>query len=343
MTQTVFRGYHMRIFSGNRIMNRHQNPALFAAILIVASAQSATAREAFDLAPCDVLPASSPKGMAPIQLEADKAVSPEKSSSQAASQSLYKQAEKVNVLPLPLIPTQGEMSERREIELSEESKQIAELWSSTIDRSPDIQFVINALQPTTDPRRSRSQAVKMIGGALFNVAQAAPMAMGAPAAVRLGTGMAGSLLDSLWRGNAKEKGTDLSPGSLAAYYSMVRHTADRLVDAFRGYKSALDAAVLSEEFVDDVVTVSNQNLEQQAYFSLELIRAQRDVHLSHKRIDAYRYQLIDMAGLDAVAKLDERIAAERALMARVTGESSWRRPLQYVPSMTTKAPANRTP
>lgn len=134
---------------------------------IVASAKDAK----FNAPLCPPVQASkqpAPTTVKPVQLAPVDAA-------KSKSSTAIEQAEKVNLVPLALIPSEGEIDNYREVSLDLEKKEILALWTATINRSPDIQFVINIVQPSTDKKHTASTATKYLGGALFDGLQVAPM------------------------------------------------------------------------------------------------------------------------------------------------------------------------
>lgn len=307
-------------------------------LLLTAPTQAA---DRFQLPTCDALQQSPKTKLQAIELSSGE-------SKPAANPSIIDQARKVNAMPLPLIPTEAERESVNQASNNAERQQISTLWVATLDRSPDIQFVINALQPNSNPNRSRGEALRLIGGAMFNGAlQIAPLAFGNASGMRLGTGVAAGMLDSVWRTNAKDSRPDLSPAAMASLYSMIRRTADRLVDAYRGYKASLDAAVYAEEEADDISRLISGDAANSAdasvYLDVSMKRALREVRLCQQQINMYRKQLLDMAGEQAVAEVDQQIAAEHDALAKLTGAGSWRHPLEYRPPQSASSSSRPTP
>lgn len=81
----------------------------------------------------------------------------------------------VDAGPLALRESEDEENQKIENELSAEKTQLQDLWQATILRNPDIQFVINKLQPTSDQSHATAYMMKALGQALFGVLAAAPM------------------------------------------------------------------------------------------------------------------------------------------------------------------------
>jgi hypothetical protein len=254
------------------------------------------------------------------------------------------QARKVNAMPLPLIPSASEQQAADAASLDAEQQQISALWGATLDRSPDVQFVINAMQPNSDPAHARGQAVKLIGGLMFNAGMQATNMLG-NGALRIGSGAAASMFGSVLGARTKSSG-DLSPAALASLYSMIRRNADRLVDSYRAYKNSLDETVLAEEAVEDARKLiasrdTSTSADTAIFLDIELKHATKALRLSQQQSKTYRKQLIDMAGEAAVAQLDAQINDEHNALARLTGSGSWRHPLQYVEPSTAQMQSPR--
>ena len=152
---------------------------------------------------------------------------------------ILKQATKVGLMPLPLQESTEELQQRADTEVDAEKVQLADLWESTLTQSPDIQFVIQKLIPTSKPGHTSTILTRMLGTAVFGAMGAmgtvAPGNMGVNAGGNMGASMIMNVL------NLQEKKTaklaQLSQTETIMLYNMVRGTADHLVDNYRGYKS----------------------------------------------------------------------------------------------------------
>lgn len=249
----------------------------------------------------------------------------------AEAKELVQKGKAVHVGPLPLLETPEERAKSADLLRELEAKQLHELWTATLDKSPDIQFAINILQPQSDPKHKKSKAVQMLGGLLYGAGQAAPLAFPNSGMMRFGTGISTGMLESVIRGHAKEPKNQASDANMVVVYSVIRHTADRVVDAYRGYKNSLDMLVLAEEAVADnqkMMQVVSDDRVDALRLHLDLNKAQREVSKVKIEAYAYREQLIDLCGGDAVAKLDGHIREQREMLVRTTGSPTWRPGLQ---------------
>lgn len=244
---------------------------------------------------------------------------------------LVEKGKAVHVGPLPLLETPEERAKSADLLRELEAKQLNELWTATLDRSPDIQFAISILQPQSDPKHKKSKAVQMLGGLLYGAGQAAPLAFPNSGIMRFGTGVGSGMLDSVIRGHAKEPKNAASEANMVAVYSVIRHTADRVVDAYRGYKNSLDLLVLANEAVKDnqkMMQVVSDDRVDALRLHLDLNKAQREVRKVEIEAYTYRAQLIDLCGAEAVAKLNGQIMEQREMLVRTTGSPTWRPELE---------------
>jgi hypothetical protein len=308
-----------------------QNPSILLALTVFLANTPSFAKGRFDLAPVEPIPAR--KVLAPVKLQPS-------ATPRTGELTVTEKAKKINAMPLPLIPSPDEAADVAKLQLSAEAQQLADLWDATLQKSPEIQIVINALQPNSDPNKARSQAMKLLGGAIFSGLQTSSMFLGGTVP-RMGAGAAGSMLESVWSAKTKDKQPDLSPATMASLYAMIRHTADRLVDCHRSYTAAIDRAVYDEEAAEDThqLMTSTRELtaDQQLSLHLALKNDIRNIRENQRQIRNYRQQLVDLAGPHAVARLDEQIAEQHNALAKLTGTSKpFRDPLMYTPPSTAR-------
>lgn len=76
-------------------------------------------------------------------------------------------AKAVNAQPLALINSNEELNEKSELLDNSEKKQIADLWDATLERSPDIQFVVQKLVPTSDKGHATHIMMKMLSSVMY--------------------------------------------------------------------------------------------------------------------------------------------------------------------------------
>ncbi len=81
--------------------------------------------------------------------------------------SLTDQAAAVKVGPLPLLETDGESQQKASAAMEAEKAELADLWESTLTRSPDIQFIVQKLQPTSNQAHLTNVLAKMLSYCSF--------------------------------------------------------------------------------------------------------------------------------------------------------------------------------
>lgn len=260
---------------------------------------------------------------------------------------VLKDAKKVSVMPLALVESEDEAQKKTDTISDAEREQLTDLWNATINRSPDIQFVINRLQPNSNPNHATATAMKMLSGILFNAMQAVPFMLGPGVnpAMFMGTGVGSSALASLVQGqeakNAKKQA--ISQEQATMLYKMVRDTADHLVEKYRGYKKQMNtyARALSDmQYLQSVVAETRpaQDAAKQIDMEYTLRKAQRDLDGVGDDVRMYRQGLSDLAGSEAVAKLDKQFDDEQIALQKLTGESSPGEAPKMVPTQTATKP-----
>lgn len=230
---------------------------------------------------------------------------------------LMKQAQDVNVMPLPLIETAEETAEKTDLVENAEKTQLADLWEAALSRSPDIQFVIQKLMPTSDPGHAATVMMKMLSTVVYGGMNAATMVMPG-AATYAGTSVGASMMMNLINGmeakNAKK--AQISQEQQIMLYKMVRDVADRMVDNYRTYKRDMISLSRSLTDLSDLQAMisearATQDAAKQIEMEYTLRKAQRDVDVVANNVKHHRQSLIDLSGPEAVAKLDKQLDEEQ--------------------------------
>ncbi len=225
-------------------------------------------------------------------------------------------AKATNSMPLALITSEDETKQKAEFLETSEQKQIAALWDATLNRSPDIQFVVQKLVPTSDTGHAATVMTRMLGGVLAGSIGA--MGMIAPSqGMYAGQSFANQALGQLMGAvddKAKRK-AQLGQAELISLYQMVRATSDKLVDNYRQYKKnivGLNRATTDFEELNSMMkdARAGQDAAKQLDMEYTVRKAQRDVIALSDDIHRFRQGLIDMSGADAVDKLDQSIQEE---------------------------------
>ncbi|MBP6745650.1 LYR motif-containing protein [bacterium] len=225
-------------------------------------------------------------------------------------------AKATNSMPLALIDNADETQQKAEFLETSEQKQIAALWDATLNRSPDIQFVVQKLVPTSDSGHAATVMTRMLGGVLAGSVGA--MGMIAPSqAMYAGQSFANQALGQLMGAvddKAKRK-AQLGQAELISLYQMVRATSDKLVDNYRQYKRnivGLNRATTDFQDLNNMMkdARAGQDAAKQLDMEYTVRKAQRDVIAISDDIHRFRQGLVDMSGAEAVEKLDQSIQEE---------------------------------
>jgi hypothetical protein len=235
------------------------------------------------------------------------------------AKSLVQQGKDVAVGPLPLLTTDNDDKKTAEFINTAEKEQIADLWESTLTRSPDVQFVIQKLQPTSNQAHLNSTLTKLLGAAMYG-------AMGMSMMMMPNSGMAGyammsggsSAISSVLgiAQNKADKRAKLSQEEQMIMLGIVRTTADKLVASYRDYKKFFVSLARASNDLQDLQAMaaearSGQDAAKQLEMDYTLRKAQRDIDQISDDVRRNRCNLIDLAGTEAVAKLDKQIIWEQ--------------------------------
>ncbi len=233
-------------------------------------------------------------------------------------QTIIEQAKQVTAMPLPLIETSEETDKKIDTIIDSERQELSQLWEATLTRSPDIQFVIQKLMPSNNNgTHATTILMRMLSTAMFGAMGAVTMmspSIGTYAASSMGGSMVMNLLQLQEGKNAKK--AKLSQTEAIMLYNMIRANADRLVDCFRNYKKNLVSLDRANADLNDLQamvsdTRSNQDSSKQVDNEYTLRKAKRDIDSLSEEVRRYRQSLVDLAGTEAVCKLDKQINDEQ--------------------------------
>jgi len=239
--------------------------------------------------------------------------------------SLTKQAAAVNVGPIPLLETDNETQKKVDTILDAEKAELADLWEATLTRSPDIQFVVQKLQPTSNQAHLTNILARMLSTAAFGGMGAMSMMspnMGTYAAASMGGSMIQNVL-GMAQGKADKK-AKLSQEEELMMFNMVRNICDKLVASFRDYKKSSSSLTRASSDLQDLQGMvaearAGQDSAKQLEMEYTLRKQQRDLDALADDLRRHRQSLIDLAGADAVAKLDKQLVDEHGQIDRATG------------------------
>jgi len=231
------------------------------------------------------------------------------------SDNVYQKAKDLNVVPLPLTSSKEEIIQKSDQLENSEQKQIAQLWEATLQRSPDIQFVVQKLVPTSDASHTSTVMMRLVTSALYaGVGAFGTIAPGQSTyAMQNGAaqvlGQISGVVDSK---NAKK--AVLNQSELIALYQMVRNTADKMVDHYRDYKKNMVAIQRATADFDDLKAMAAESTARPLETEYTLRKQKRDIDSIADDVHRYRQNLIDLAGSEAVDKLDMDIARETQML-----------------------------
>lgn len=239
-----------------------------------------------------------------------------------------------DVGPLALRESDEESSKKADVTIDAEKRQLSELWQATIERNPDIQFVITKLQPSSDANHAMASTMKLISGALFGAMNLAPLAMGggvgqaANPVGMMGMGAGSSVIQGLFADHNEKNAKKhmISQEQATILYKIVRDTADKLVASFRDYKKELismDRASLDLQDLQSMVAEARggQDAAKQVEMEYTLRKARREIEKEMENVRRHRQELADLAGGDAVAKLDKEMEEVKLALDKLTGQS----------------------
>jgi len=239
------------------------------------------------------------------------------SKSDDVSDKVLTNAKKMNVMPLALIESPDEAKAKDETTAEAEKAELTDLWDSTLTRSPDIQFVTQKLMPSTNSGQTTRVMMKFLSAAMFGAMGAVNMAspsMGMYAATSSGGNMVASVLGMADQNAAKK--AKLSQTEAIMLYNIVRSTADHLVENYRNYKKVVVNLRTANNDLSDLQNMVKDAKAKDNAQSIEmeytLRKAQRDIDSICEDVKKYRQGLVDLAGNEAVAKLDKQVEEEQS-------------------------------
>jgi hypothetical protein len=231
--------------------------------------------------------------------------------------SLTKNAKQVNAMPVALQQTEEEAAQKDDEKFQAEKLELADLWDSTLARSQDIQFVVQKLMPTSNANKTTNVMMKMLSAVVFGGMGAGMMMapnMGTQMGMNMGASMIMQGLNGV-QGNQAKK-AKISQEEAIMLYKMVRDTADKLCDRFRDYKRQTLKLRKTGESLEKLQNMvrdarSGQDAAKQIEMEYYISKAQGDVEDASEQVRHDRQNLVDLAGGDAVAKLDKDLEVEQ--------------------------------
>lgn len=240
----------------------------------------------------------------------------------------------VDVGPLALVESDEELEKKAETQMDAEKRQMSELWQATISRNPDIQFVINKLQPTTDKNHAMASTMKLLSMTLFSAMNMAPMMMpgmgvGGNMMPAMGIASGSNIIQGLFQDKATKNAhkSQVSQEQATILYKITRDTADKLVTCFRDYKKEMTSVERAANDLQDLQQMvaearHGQDPAKQIEMEYTLRKAKREIEEKSEQARLHRQQLTDLAGSEAVAKLDKDMIDERTMLEKLVDPNS---------------------
>lgn len=226
---------------------------------------------------------------------------------------LVDQASSVNLSPMALMDTDAEADQKTITDLDCERAQISDLWESTLTRSQDIQFVVQKLMPSSDKSHTTTALMRMISSTLVSGVSAA--AMMSPSPMTYASTQAGSQMIMNIMGLADAKAArkaQIDQGQAITLYKMVRDTADKVTETYRDYKKYVRRIDRSQSITADLQNMiqdarAGQDAAKQIEMEYTLAKSKGDIEEAVYDARRYRQSLIDLAGAEAVNRLDQAL------------------------------------
>ena len=235
------------------------------------------------------------------------------------TQTAMEQAKQTNAMPLTLVQPAGESLQKSDQLDNSEQKQISQLWEATLQRSPDIQFVVQKLVPSSDGAHTSTVLMRLVTTALYCGVSAAGTISPGQSSYAMQNGAANVLGQISGMAESKNKSKAvLNQAELIALYQMVRTTADKMVDHYRDYKKNMVGIQRASADFEDLKAMAAESTSRPLETEYTLRKQKRDIDSIADDVHRYRQNLIDLAGSEAVDKLDQDIAREMQML----GESA---------------------
>jgi hypothetical protein len=247
--------------------------------------------------------------VAPLSIKNDK-------SNDDVSDKVLRSAKDVGVMPLALMASPDEEKAKTETAAEAEKAELTDLWDAALTRSPDIQFVTQKLMPTSNTGMTTHVLTKFLTAAMFGAMGAVNMVspnMGTYAATGSGSNMIAQVLGMADQNAAKK--AKLSQTEAIMLYNIVRTTADHLVENYRNYKKVTTNLRTANADLNDLQSMVKDAKSKDNAQSIEmeytLRKAQRDIDSINEDVKKYRQGMVDLAGAEAVDKLDKQLQEEQ--------------------------------
>lgn len=230
---------------------------------------------------------------------------------------LSETAREVSAMPMALMSTEDETRKKVEMMAQGDSKQLTDLWDACLNRNQDIQFVVAKLVPSADRSHVATVMTRTLTGLLYGALGSMQMIAPSPG-MYAGQQFAMSAIQQIMGtvDSKQAKKMQLNQAELIMLYNMVRQTADKLSDAFRLYKDSskdLNESITSFEEIRNMIrdTSTPQAASSQLMVHIAVKTTESNISQKTSAVSRYRQTLVDLAGPEAVAKLDKQLQDEQ--------------------------------
>jgi hypothetical protein len=220
--------------------------------------------------------------------------------------------------PIDLQQSDDEMHDKVVTIVDAERAELAEIWDAALCRSQDIQFVVQKLMPSKDPKHSTAVMMKMLSTAMYGAAMGGGMlgsqlGTGGYMAQSAGASLVMSVLNGV-QGRAARKAA-VTETEAIMLYNMIRGVADKVGDNFHTYKRGIGQvgrACTDYEDLQKMVADARASQDPGKQIEMEFLlrKARREIDGLNDDTRHARESLVNLSGPEAVDILDKQIAIE---------------------------------
>ncbi len=217
--------------------------------------------------------------------------------------------------PVQLMQSDDETEKKVETALDMERAELSDLWDATLCRSKDVQFVVDKLAPAKDAHQQNKSLVKSLAGAVYTASDTFASLSGANPG--LGNNAGAQLVKKvLVQGQtAAGRKAAVTENEAIQLYSIIRNTAKQLVENYYNYKkyrNALSRANIDSLDLQAMVkeAAAKTDTGKRAEMDYILRKQDREIEALKEDLHNTKLYLVDLAGEQAIAKLDQQIEIE---------------------------------
>ncbi len=225
--------------------------------------------------------------------------------------------------PLQLQEPDSEAEQKAMTVVDAEKSELADLWDAALSRNQDIQFVVQKLMPSKDPKHTTAMMMKLLSTAMYGAMSASSMMMpggtstgqlqGMYMAQNAGAGLIMNVLNGAAAKSARK--AQVTETEAIMLYNIIRNVADKVVENFHEYKknrTNVDRGYADYQDLQNMVSDarSGQDPAKQIEMEYTLRKARRDIDAVNDDVKRCRQSLVDLAGSESIDRLDKQIAIE---------------------------------